>query len=166
MKKDILIFERDKTGNLDEVFKFVRTKYFSKLQYARINYVFRTTFKKDDEGRLVIGEARRLTNRERDLYEYDFEICVHKKTWEKATDKMEIRIAWHELNHLIIKYKFGIDEPMIDKAGRLIISLRRHDLVIKTFEEELVLFGPMKGEKESIKKIVKYIKSGSIKRRK
>jgi len=76
---------------------------------------------------------------------------------------------WHELNHLVVKYKFQIDKPMVDKAGRLMISLRRHDLVIRTFEEELVLFDPMKGEKEAIKKIYKYIKGKSgtsgIKRR-
>ena len=158
MKKDVLIFEKDKTGELDNVSEAVRKKHFPKLKYASINHIFRTVFKKDDEGRIVIGEAKKLTNRERDLYKYDFEICIHKETWEKASDKMRRRLMWHELNHLVVKYKFQIDKPMVDKAGRLMISLRRHDLVIRTFEEELVLFGPMKGEKEAIKKIYKDIR--------
>jgi len=68
MKKDVLIFEKDKTGELDNVSEAVRKKYFPKLKYASINHIFRTVFKKDDEGMIVIGEARKLTNRERDLY--------------------------------------------------------------------------------------------------
>jgi len=158
IKKDVLIFERDKTGKLDRSFERMRKKHFHKLVHARINYVFRTTSKKDDEGMMVLGEARKLSNRERDLYGYDFEICIHKKSWEKGSKKRRRRIAWHELNHLIVKYKYGMDAPMIDQAGRLSIALKRHDIIIKTFEEELVMFGPMKSEMASIQKIVEYIK--------
>lgn len=168
MKKEVLKFERDKTQELDDFFESCRAKYFPKLIHADINYVFRTSQRKDDEGMLVIGEARRLSSKERDIYEYDFEICIYKEVWNKASRKRKERIAWHELNHLVILYsKIDEDEPRIDKAGRILINLKPHDVVIKTFEEELIKFGPEEYQIDAVKSINKYLKQKKrrIKRR-
>ena len=157
--EDVLIFERDIDKVLSKFCEKIRNKYFPQLAHAHINYVFRTAMKKDDEGNLVAGEARKLSNRERDLYGYDFEICFHKDTWENAGRKERRRLAWHELNHCIVKWKHGIDEPRYDKAGRLVIALKKHDIVIKTFKEEIEMFGPSDYEKVMLKRI------GEIKRK-
>jgi hypothetical protein len=166
MKKDILKFETDPTGRLKRFCESVRNKYFPKLSYVHINYVFRSQPKKDDEGFIVLGEARKLSNRERDLYGFDFEICMFKKTWKAANDREKERLAWHELNHLIVKYGEVEEEPKRDKAGRIAIAMRRHDLVLRTFMEEIEKFGPTKSESIVIRKIQKYkSKRRTIKRR-
>ncbi len=166
--EETLKFYQDPTKQLNRVFVSVIRDHFPKLRYVNINYVFRTTPKTDDEGMTVIGETRKLNNRERDLYGYDFEITVHERSWEGFSKRMRERVAWHELNHCIVKWsKATGKEPARDKAGRVQISLRRHDIVIKTFYEELVKFGATKWEKMQIEKIMKYVKSKrKIKRRK
>jgi len=164
MKKEILKFEIDITGALGKFFTKIQNEYFPKLTPANINVIFRTVAKTDDEGFTVLGEARKLSNRERDLYNFDFEICVHKRTWKGLDSKQRERLAWHELNHCIVKY--NVNKPKRDKAGRIMIVLRRHDIVIKTFMKEIKKFGPTKSEQIVIKKIQEYSKKRGIKRRK
>lgn len=163
-----LKYQKDKKGELKEVFDAVKDERFSLLcEMAEINYVFRTTQKKDDEGRMVLGEARKLSNRERDLYGYDFEICVHKKSWKQLNEKQKVRLAWHELNHCVVKVdREGVGK--YDKAGRVEIGIRPHDIVLKTFMEEIEIFGPSEAEESVIKRISKYAgkKVKKLKRRK
>lgn len=155
MKPPVLKFQQDKTRKLDDFFEKVRNKYFSEMSYARINYIFRTVAKTDDEGMLVLGQARKLTNRERDLYGYDFEICVHKKSWLGFNNKDKERLAWHELNHCVVKLQPD-GQPKLDKAKRIAIGLRRHDIVIRTFMKEIKKYGPTKSEAIVIRKIQEY----------
>lgn len=161
MPKEVLKFEKDPTGRLSRFFEKIRTRYFPYLAPARIHYVFRSTVKVDDEGFTVIGEARKLSNHDRDLYGYDFEICMYKETWRHASDRLKERYAWHELNHLIVKW--DEDGPKRDKADRIVINIKTHDIVLKTFMEEIELFGPTKEESAAIKKIQSYRRK--IKRR-
>jgi hypothetical protein len=164
MEKEILRYEKDKSKKLNVLFEDVRVKYFPNLDQAKFNYVFRTTFKKDDEGRLVIGEAQKLSTRERDLYGYDFQICVHKKTWLSAEKTEKIRIAWHELNHCMVIYD-GRTQPKRDRAGRINISMRPHDIVLKTFQEELKIFGPTSEQSKMISSLKVVSNRRRIKRR-
>jgi len=155
MEKEVLKFQKDQTGNLKQFFETVRNEYFPNLSYCKINYIFRTVPKKDDEGMLVLGQARKLSNRERDLYGFDFEICVHKASWKGLNSYDKERLAWHELNHCIVKLNED-GEPKRDKADRMVIRLKRHDLVIKTFMEEIEKYGPTKSEAIVIRKIKEY----------
>jgi len=158
MKEEISKFEKDTTGELDRFFEKCKKKYFPYIKDVKINYVFRRKNKKDEEGMIVAGEAKRLSNKERDIYGYDFEICIYKKVWERSNLREKNRIAWHELNHLIV-YLNQIDKkPMLDKAKRIRIGMRPHDVVIKTFEKELMIFGPEDYEIKAIKSINKYLK--------
>lgn len=161
-KKDVLRFEKDHTKNLDKTCEDIRNEYFPNLAHAKINYIFRTTFNKDDEGRLIAGEARKLANKDHDLYGYDFEICIHKDTWLHAEDDYKKRLAWHELNHLIVKFNEEIGEPRYDKAGRLVTAIRRHDIVVRTFLKELEMFGPTEEEYKTIKDLLLYAKKTMI----
>ena len=164
--KESVRFENDVTGELEEFFENCRSKFFPLLADAYIHYIFRISKKTDDEGMLVIGEARKLSNRERDIYDYDFEICVHKKTWQDANRRRKERIAWHELNHCIVIFNKIDNSPAINKSGRLKIRIKPHDIVIKTFEEELFLFGPDSHQTTAIESINKYLRrKRKIKRR-
>lgn len=140
-------------------------KRFRLLRPAKILYSFRTTVKTDDEGSIVLGEARKLQNRERDLYGYDFQICMHEESWNAMNAIQKRRICWHELNHCIVVCHFS-GEPKYDKAGRIRISLRKHDIVLKTFLAELRVFGPSSDQKNTIEKIVFNLDIKDIKKKK
>lgn len=166
---EALKYEIDKTGKLEKLFEEIREQYFSgELEGVRINYVFRTTQRRDDDGYPILGEASKLPNRERDLYGFDFEICVFRDTWVLAPRKEQKRIAWHELNHLVVVGQEDGGDPEYDKADRVKIGIRPHDLIIKTFKEEIEIFGPTKSELYIIKKIAEITtpKVRKLKRRK
>jgi len=154
-------YYRDKTGKLDEVMEEVKENYFPELEIAKFLYTFRTKIKHDDEGYVVAGEARKLSVRERDLYNYDFEICIYHPTWSKYTKKQRKRLCWHELYHCRVRFELDdmgdeTNEPIKDKENRISIRLQKHDIVLKTFFDELVEFGPTKDEVATIFKIYKY----------
>jgi hypothetical protein len=46
--------------------------------------------------------------------------------------------------------------PLRDKEGRISIILEKHDIVLKTFFDELVKFGPTRDEVATIFKVYKY----------
>ena len=87
MRKDPRKFERDVTGEMVGFFENFRYNFFPLLADAHIHYIFRISKKIDDEGMLIVGETRKLPVKERDIYGYDFEICVHKKTWKDSNRK-------------------------------------------------------------------------------
>lgn len=156
-------FRKDK--KLEEFFEEVRKKEFPWLSIGNINYIFRSKTKLDKENRVIIGTASVLSPRERDLYGYDFQICIDETIWSIANKEEKEQIAWHELNHLIIKTtKNG--EELYNSADRIKIAVRPHDIVIKTFAEEIRKFGPMKPEEKAITIMSKYIKKKESKSRK
>lgn len=162
---ETLKFEKDESGELEEIFEEIKDEEFPELNCCKINYIFRTTFKKDDEGGIVLGEAAKLPTRERDLYGYDFEICIHKGSWVRMKEEEKKRVAWHELNHLVV-ITDQFEEPKLDKARRIKIGIKPHDLVIRTFMEELEIFGPTQEQIKAINKIKKFKIKRELKRRK
>lgn len=160
----MLQYWKDKDdGILNEVFEKVRKKYHPRLEPVRFLYTFRSDPKFDDEDRLVGGEARKLSNRERDIYLYDFEICVHETTWDNLDKKARRQLAWHELNHCEVVYETDntgteTQTPDRDKAGRIQIKLVKHDIVVKTFREELDLFRPFPGDAKTFLGIHSYVR--------
>lgn len=156
MDKETLRFYNDVDQKLDRMVKRIQRDSFPLLDNVKINCVFRTVASTDGDGYMVLGEARKLPNRVRDLYGYDFEITIFDKVWENLDKREKERLIWHELNHCKVLTKPNTNVPLRDGAERVKISLNKHDVVIKTFIEELYKFGPTKPEKKAIEHIVKY----------
>ncbi len=166
-----LQYWRDTHKSLEEIFEKVKKKYHPRLEPVSILYTFRSDPKFDDEDRLVGAEARKLSNRERDLYRFDFEICVHEDTWNSLGNKSKRQLAWHELNHCKVIYETDdtgteTQTPDRDKAGRIQIKLVTHDVVVTTFREELDIFGPFPGDAKTFLGIYTYVKDNKKKVRK
>lgn len=157
------ILKYEYSAEVMEICESLRKSIFKHLAPAKIIYTFRTTFRKDSEGNVVIGEARKLQTRERDIYKYDFQISMHKDSWKTASSKEKERLCWHELNHLIVKRHFN-GEPKTDKAGRIQIALKKHDIVLKTFLEEIKRYGPTIDEYRTLQTIIEnFSKDGIVK---
>jgi hypothetical protein len=138
-------FYRDKPKKLDKIFEGVRKKYFRKtpLKHASILYCFWESDKPKTtpEGNVILGEARILPPRERDVYGYDFCIAVEASNWHNSSSKEKIRLAWHELYHCIVVTDESGKTPKKDKEDRIKIKVRPHDISINTFIAEIEEFG-------------------------
>ena len=159
-------FHRDKSKKLDKIFEKVRKKYFRKtpLKHATILYCFWDSEKPKTtpEGNIILGEARVLTPRERDVYGYDFCISIEASNWRATNLDGKVRLAWHELRHCIVLTEEGGKIPMKDKEDRLRIKVLPHDISINTFVEEIEQFGL----DMNIKKMLKAMLKADKKRRK
>lgn len=157
-----LQYWKDKSGHLEKIFRKVK-KEFPRLKPAKILYTFRSEPKYDEEGKPVAGEARRLPNRERDLYGYDLEVCVHEDTWQSYGKKYRKQLAWHELRHCQVDYEENEDgtettTPKKDAAGRISVWLDDHDINIKSFMDEIERFDPWPQDANTIWTLYKYCK--------
>lgn len=136
------VFSHD-NGELEAVFTKVKERYFEDdpINEAVIKYVFFEAPKKDRLGKVMLGEARIPTKRERDLFgPLDFYISIYYDYWAEADLKDKIRLAWHELHHcVVVTNKKG--DVAYDDQGRLKVKIRPHDIVMEFFGEEIKRFG-------------------------
>lgn len=128
-------------------------KRFKPLAYAKILYCFRRPPQYDKDGEMIVAKARRLTPMQRDLFKYDFSIEVASSIWKHTTERGKYRILWHELRHCQIELDDAL-KPVTDDCGRIKIHLDPHDLVIKTFREEITKFGTQ-GHERAIGKFLR-----------
>lgn len=159
----MLVHRRDTKGILEEVFKKVIEKEFSQLSEMKINYTFRSTPDTDEEGRPAAATAKKLSNRERDLYGFDFEICVHEDTWKEFSKSQREEVAFHELCHCIVFFEKDdegedTEEYLVDGAGRIMIGIEPHDLMIKSFKREVEKYGIAMSGASTALWIYRYVK--------
>ena len=140
-------FWRDTSNKSEKYYKKVMKRFFPELLSAEFIYSFRNNEKSDDEGKIIVAEARKIGNKEKDLYGFDFEINMHADTWASAREEEKYRIAYHELCHCRVELDEN-DEPKHDESGRIVTKMEPHDLYIKSFKSEMQLFGISKDVEE------------------
>jgi len=135
-----MTYWRDSSGKIEKYAKRVMKIYYPDLLKANFIYTFRNNDKFDDEGQVILAEARKIGKKERDLYSFDFEINVHADTWVDASEELKYRIIYHELKHCGLE----LDEegiPKRDENDKLVTKIVKHDLIVKTFKCEIDIFG-------------------------
>lgn len=139
-------YDLDKDNTIHQVFdKVVNANpddFSFLIENAKFIFTFRNKPTYDEDGYEVAAYARRVANRERDIYGTDFEICVYAPLWEELSDKKRERLIYHELLHC----RIDEDEdapgiPAYDSEDRVSIYIEPHDLVVKTFQKEIETFG-------------------------
>lgn len=140
---------------------------FPQLKCLNILYVFRGKPKNADDGMITAGEVRILPAKIQDLYHYNAEIELARPIWEAMNLSQRKRLIWHELRHL--KVEMGEDDktPATDKDGRISCYCEDHDLVMRTFSQELRQFGLERSHLKILKtlyNIYKDYKAGKIRK--
>ena len=148
-------YKPDADGKIAQVAARVirEEKRFKPLVYAKILYCFRRPPQYDKDGEMIVAKARRLPPMLRDLFKYDFIIEVASSIWKHVNKRGRYRILWHELRHCQIELDDAL-KPVVDDCGRIKIHLDPHDLVIKTFKEEIIKFGAQ-GHERAIAKFLR-----------
>lgn len=136
----------DNHNAIKKIFDAVVEEYPDDFDFVVRNANFIFTFRDkpmyDDEGNPIAAQAKSVSNRERDLYGTDFEICVFEELWDTLTEKGKKRLVYHELMHCRVEpSEDSEDEPSYDNDGRVVTYIEPHDLIIKTFKREIEVFG-------------------------
>jgi hypothetical protein len=139
-------FEVDRKEVIKKIFDKVIADYPDDFAFVAENAKFIFTFRdkpmRDDEGNMIAAFAKAVSNRERDIYGTDFEICVFEELWDELTAQQKEQLVYHEMLHCRVVEDEEIEgEPAYDNDGRVIIYIEPHDVIVKTFKREIEVFG-------------------------
>lgn len=156
----------NKAGNkVERMAKLLINEHFPHLKQVKILYCFRNKPRNGDDGTIIAGMARVLPAKLQDLWGYQAEIELARPVWEAMSTSRKRRLLWHELRHLQVEID-DEENPIEDKDGRVSLYCDDHDVHIKTFSDELRLFGLEKSDIKVLRtlyKIYKEYKAGKIK---
>lgn len=136
-------YQVDDTGALKKMVLRVMHKHVKLRVITNLRFLFTWRLgdpEYDKESVPIIASVRKLPTRERDIYGNDVELRFNLDAWQRMSDKQRYRAIFHELLHIQIE----LDEHMRvigDDDGRVVFHLANHDVLIRTFKEELELFG-------------------------
>jgi hypothetical protein len=99
------------------------------LRDARIALAWCTSWRRDADGHLTIGKAKKASDLDRELAAWDFIILLNRTHWMdlRVPEAHRQALLDHELCHCALKYD-TTGEPMEDVRGRKIWRTRKHDV--------------------------------------
>jgi hypothetical protein len=99
------------------------------LTDAKIALAWRMEWAEDADGRLTLGQAKKGSDLDRELHDYDFVILLNHEAWHLAgfDEKQRTALIDHELCHLQVAMDDD-GEVREDEYGRTVWRIRKHDV--------------------------------------
>jgi len=116
-----------------EMMERIKNQYhMPALAECRIALMWHHSIKPDRDGRLNLGMAVRIGDRERQLMDYDAEIVLNSEWWKSPdrTQEEQEAILDHELCHPrpVLEDPDDPDSlPKKDENGKIVYYIRKHD---------------------------------------
>lgn len=175
-------FKKDMTGKLEKAVKFTIAKHRPELDCLNFLCVWRDKEKISD-GQVVQAEVYKLSNKHRDIFGADVMLEVDINAWKARSKDEKKKLIFHELEHVKVEYEIAGEEdeedveqnlsaqqifenllkdekpegqPKRDKEGRVVFYIVPHDLEIKRFRSELLLFG-LSPDEEAMRQYLNFI---------
>ena len=144
-KVNVVPIDETESPGLYKIMRSLIDKHHGHLVGARIVLVWNYGWSEDADGRLVLGKAKKASDLDAALGEYDFAIslnheAVNAKEWSEAQTKALID---HELCHCDVT-KDDAGEVKQDETGRTVYRIRKHD--IEEFGEVVARHGLYKSD--------------------
>jgi hypothetical protein len=117
-------------------------KKFRILAQLRFLFVWRVGDPEYDnkDGGMIAASVHKLPSRMRDLFKKDIELRVNYEYWDEMSESQRYRTIFHELSHVQIELDANF-EVVLDDDERIKFRIVGHDIVMKTFQAEIDLFG-------------------------
>jgi hypothetical protein len=144
---------------------------FWDLRHLKFLMTWRDEPREDEEKRTVAARVKVLGPELRDLFGKDVQIEVCEPIWQDLTARWRKRVIKHELRHVRITFDddafadTGERVPKLDKHGRIKVSAIPHDLVLRTFEDDIAEWGLSQAEFDLIERLKPYyraVKKGDL----
>ena len=124
--------EREHSGKVTEPYRLMEDlidKHHSHLKDAKMAICWRFGWNQDADGRLSLGRAKKASDLDRALKEYDFAILLNWEAWNKGglDQAQKAAVIDHELCHCqVVVDRNG--ETKTDEEGRTVYRVRKHDV--------------------------------------
>lgn len=107
---------------------FEMRKFHEEIDEASIALAWRTEFRPDKDGHLVLGQCIKVTDLQKEFSVYDFIILLNREVWEDAqfTEEKRRALVDHELCHAA--GSFDAHGKKYDERGRRVFRSRKHDI--------------------------------------
>jgi predicted metallopeptidase len=138
---------------------------FWDLRHLKFLMTFRDEPRKDEEKRVATARVKVLSPELRDLFGKDIHIEVCQPIWDDLSVRWRQRVIKHELRHISITFdedaygETGKRVPKLDKEGRIKCSTVPHDIVLKTFEDDIAEWGLSENEMALLSRLKNYYKA-------
>lgn len=133
-KKKVLVrlIERGTENNPPEPYRIMDDligTHHMHLAEAKIALAWRMEWAEDADKRLTLGQAKKGSDLDRELHDYDFVILLNHEAWNRAGFDEQQREALidHELCHCQVSLSDD-GEPREDEYGRTVWRIRKHDI--------------------------------------
>ena len=116
---------------------------------ARFALAWQINWKPDVDGRLTLGQCRKVSDLDREIVDrFDFIIVLNRTWWQSllVTDAQRDALLDHECCHATVKYD-ETGELALDERGRTVYRLRKHD--VEDFAEIVERHGCYKKDLEA-----------------
>jgi hypothetical protein len=168
-------YEIDESRSIEKALNYVMRRQHDVLISAELRFlcIWRLDPKFDD-GKLIMAEVSKMSNRDRDIYGSDVRLEVDKTTWDTLSKEDKIKVIDHELMHIALERVGELPEGheengpeddrdfKYDKDGRLCFYMLPHDLDIRRFRDELMRYGLSEEENEIRKFLNKVFKEKGL----
>lgn len=154
---NIQLLSRQDHAGLYEMLNDLVGEQHHHLIDARIALAWRFGWKEDKDGRLKLGQAKKLSDLDREFRtgageEIDLVILLNYEVWNRGdfTCEQQLALIDHELCHFQFSKDDETGEPKMDVRGRLIYRLRGHD--VEEFTEIVARHGIWRHDLEKFAK--------------
>jgi hypothetical protein len=117
-------------GKTTEPYKFCRDlvkAHHSHLANARIALLWRRGWKPDKDGHLRFGQAKKASDCDRALKDYDFAILLNEAVWLELTADQRKALMDHQLCHCEVQ-RSAVGEIVENDEGKTVYRTRKHDV--------------------------------------
>lgn len=98
------------------------------LQQAKIGMAWRLRTKGDVDGKIVLGKCIKVSDLQKEFYDYDFVIVLNREYWLAFTPEQKLALLDHELSHGARALDAETYAPMSDERGRKVWRVKKHDI--------------------------------------
>ena len=117
------------------------------LRDARIAFAWNLAWSEDTDGKVILGQAKRTSDLDRELHGFDFIILLNGE-WIPNFQPEQVRaVIDHELCHCEVA-KDADSEVRSDERGRTVWRVRTHD--VEEFREVIARHGLYKSDLEQL----------------
>ena len=142
-KVTVKLLQRKHAGKVTEPYRVMEqlvTEHHSHLKDVKIAIAWRFGWNANADGLMTMGRAKKCTDLDKQLAEYDFVILLNHEAWNKGglNEKQRLALVDHELCHCEVVTDSNGD-PKYDEEGRRVCRIRKHD--IEEFQDVVARHG-------------------------
>jgi len=142
-KVPVKLLKRQHAGQVTEPYRIMEgliEKHHQHLQDVKIAIAWRFGWAANADGLMTMGRAKKCTDLDRQLAEFDFVLLLNHEAWNKGglNEKQRLALIDHELCHCEVTMDSN-GEPKFNEDGRLVCRIRKHD--IEEFQDVVARHG-------------------------